>query len=73
VLLAEGIIIQQIIYAKRPKPANITETAQIIRTIVGSTSKYSAIPAATPPIILLEERFNFFVSIFKNYFIGLQK
>ena len=64
---AEGIIIQQIIYAQKPKPANKIETAQTTRTTVGSKSKYSAIPAATPPIIASEERFSFFIFNFFDY------
>jgi hypothetical protein len=46
-----GISIQQIMYARIPAPqtANI---AQMTLTTVGSISRYSAIPAHTPAIIL---------------------
>ena len=44
-----------------------------MRTIVGSKPKYSAIPAHTPPIILLLERLNFFSDIIQYLKISIYK
>ncbi len=54
--------IQAMKYAKTPHPPKITSMSQMIRTKVGSTSKYSANPPQTPAIFLsVRERISFLV------------
>jgi len=48
-------------YASTPAPMDMTvKTAQMTRTTVGSTLKYSAMPAHTPAIMRFFDRVSFF-------------